>query len=1395
MGISFLFCLMLGLLPIRIIGNAWQCPHIPHNLTNDYTVKYNLSTFMAESNIQNLVTYEPANAIFVAVRNKIYILNSELQILSTVVTGPWGSNKCKICDLCPVKGPIKFEDTDNKVLVMDPSEPWLYSCGSSQHGICFQHEIEIQDDVATIRKTSCLYSADLNNPSECPDCVASPLGTRAVVVDEYASYFYIASTINRSTAETYSPKSVSIRRLKSTLDGFQNPFHSLTVLPEYQDTYPIDYVYSFNDQNYVYFLTVQRENPSSRLYHTRIVRLNMRETEVRKYREMNLDCRFPNRRKRSLGTNHGQVDFNILQAAHATKPGSKLAHDLSISDTELVLFGVFAKSRVESVVPEKYSAVCAFPMSKINEAIDAGMRKCCNLNNHDKMLRGLRFYQEAEYCPQNINLSVSLVHTTCFKKPTYITTDGYRVDLFNGRMSDVLLTSIFVTVIGEVTVAHLGTSEGRILQVVLQGSRVYTIRVANFSLGERLPVLRDVSQLHDSLLFVSGTKVFQVNQTGPGCHHFLTCLRCLKAERFMECGWCGDSCTRREECKETWDQESCPPMLTNFHPRNATLNGSTKVTLCGMGFQSRPYFSGTEGTLVNPRDYSVTVGQTNCTVLFEESLANRYTQVPHYKDFAEVLVCTLTPKGEEKMLKLQEVNVTILEKKATPFYISGSSVLKGFEFMLPKITSIHPAYGPLAGGTEIFIRGQNLLVGGTRKVMVNGLDCPLVREESQREEAIICTTPPANSVTTASVVVVIDEEPFLSPHFQYRKDPQIYYISPNCSYAGSNIFINGTNLDSVYNVKVQFESARKQSNVNVCEKPESAERLVCPSPDYSIENKAESVQGNMSILMDGALGHKAFHIRYYPTPVIYPLDHEGKLYTLNQGEDEIKVRHKGLNALARCMTISMTVGGTDCHPNVLKNEVTCQIPKHLNIPPTGLRTQICVNGNCTDLGFVAVTSSFSPVAVILGTIVATLFLCLLTFLLMKYMQRKKKSGTETLERLSSFNRGITSIPLLPSNTGYMGAAGTPNSDASGVRFGSASYTGSSDGSAVPFMRVPSYSIKNFRPQLLEEVKDVLIPEEQLIMQHDQIIGKGHFGSVYHGTYIDSSQREIRCAVKSLNRITDLEEVEEFLKEGILMKSFHHHHVLSLIGITLPREGLPLVVLPYMKHGDLRNFIRSEERNPTVKDLIGFGLQVARGMEYLAQKKFVHRDLAARNCMLDETFTVKVADFGLARDVFDKEYYSIRRHRRAKLPVKWMALESLQTQKFTTKSDVWSFGVLLWELITRGASPYPEVDPYDMTCYLLQGRRLPQPEYCPDSLYVVMLNCWTPNPEERPTFSSLIQEVEHIVACLKGEHYINLNVTYVNLNQDQPFPPSNNGVDELDSSGLSEAEVMGFHSVE
>ncbi|XP_030426305.1 macrophage-stimulating protein receptor isoform X1 [Gopherus evgoodei] len=1388
MGLSFLVCLSLGFMLTGVSFSTWQCPRIPYSATRDFTIKYDLPSFTADGPIQNIVTYKDpsgAAALFVAVRNKIYVVSPALANSSVIVTGPVGSAQCEICAQCQEPGDSrKPEDTDNVVLVMDPSEPWLYSCGTSQHGRCFQHELEIQDSLVVVSATYCLYAAQ-NSPDECSDCVASPLGTRVLVTEtSRVSYFYIASTINSSIAARYSPKSVSIRRPKATLDGFCIS-DSLSVLPEFQDSYPIDYVYSFSAQDFVYFLTVQKESPKSGSYHTRLVRLKAKEHNMGWYRELVLDCRFESKRRRrrsSDGEHKHDVAFNVLQAAHVARPGPKLAQEISVNNTDLVLFGAFAESEAESSVPRSYSAVCAFPVHQINQAIEDGMSKCCGVAQRE-LLRGLSFFQAVEYCPHNVNLSSPVVDTSCWNKPTLVTTAPYKVDLFNGNMAGVLLTSIFVMAQGNVTVAHLGTAEGRIMQVVLQRSSSYTVTLANFSLGKELPVLREVGLLQDSLLFATGNKVSQVAIIGPGCRHFLTCQRCLRAERFMRCGWCGGMCTRQVDCAALWTEKSCPPILTDFHPRSAPLHGRTRVTLCGMGFQSRRHFTAAVGSPVAGSTYRVMVGQRDCTMLPEESLDRRPPMLPHTKAAVDVLVCELELSSDQVMAGPVMVQLTIEEQmRDPPFHVSGSSSLGGFIFVVPNVTAVHPAYGPLAGGTQLSIRGRNLTVGSSWRVTLGGAECPVAGQQSPTE--IRCTSPAASNLRAVPVALWIDGEQFPAPEpFQYRPDPVLHDISPNCTYEGSTLTIQGTSLDSVYYPRIQFVDTSVVTEAKVCTGLRSPKQLVCQSPAYPFANRVESAHGNLTVLLDGSPGHRAFHLHYYPKPQILSFEHDDHKYHLKSGDDEIEIHQIGLDALVGCMSITMTVAGQDCHPSVLKNEVTCRIPRNLSLPLDGVPVQICVNGACQYLGVVVATiSPDSLTGILLGIITTFLFGCLLVFLVVKY-RRRKEMGTENLEMMVNPNGNALSFAPLPSFMDYRDVqAATPSGGFGSRHFRDASYTSSSDGSTVPLVRMPSCCVENLRPELLQEVKDVLIPEERLLTHRDRVIGKGHFGSVYHGTYRDLSEREIHCAVKSLNRITDVEEVEEFLKEGILMKSFHHPHVLSLVGVCLPCQGLPLVVLPYMKHGDLRHFIRSKERNPTVKDLIGFGLQVAQGMDYLAHMKFVHRDLAARNCMLDQTFTVKVADFGLARDVFDREYYSIRQHRQAKLPVKWMALESLQIQKFTTKSDVWSFGVLLWELLTRGAPPYPEVHPYDITHYLLSGRRLPQPEYCPDSLYAVMLSCWALSPEERPTFSALIGELECIMASLKGEHYINLNITYVNLEPGLSSPSVPGSEDELASSG-------------
>ncbi|XP_044524524.1 tyrosine-protein kinase receptor UFO [Gracilinanus agilis] len=161
-------------------------------------------------------------------------------------------------------------------------------------------------------------------------------------------------------------------------------------------------------------------------------------------------------------------------------------------------------------------------------------------------------------------------------------------------------------------------------------------------------------------------------------------------------------------------------------------------------------------------------------------------------------------------------------------------------------------------------------------------------------------------------------------------------------------------------------------------------------------------------------------------------------------------------------------------------------------------------------------------------------------------------------------------------------------------------------------------------------------------------------------------------------------------------------------------------------------------------LVKFMADIASGMDYLSTKRFIHRDLAARNCMLNENMSVCVADFGLSKKIYNGDYY--RQGRIAKMPVKWIAIESLADRVYTSKSDVWSFGVTMWEIATRGQTPYPGVENSEIYDYLRQGHRLKQPLDCLDGLYELMSRCWSLSPRDRPTFAELREELE---MTLKG----------------------------------------------
>ncbi|XP_037092343.1 fibroblast growth factor receptor 1-like [Pollicipes pollicipes] len=274
--------------------------------------------------------------------------------------------------------------------------------------------------------------------------------------------------------------------------------------------------------------------------------------------------------------------------------------------------------------------------------------------------------------------------------------------------------------------------------------------------------------------------------------------------------------------------------------------------------------------------------------------------------------------------------------------------------------------------------------------------------------------------------------------------------------------------------------------------------------------------------------------------------------------------------------------------------------------------------------------------------------------------------------------------------------------------------------------------------------------------HDRLqladcLGEGCFGRVVRARLRPAGRQThpVRVvAVKMLKEHHCDTDLMDLVSEMEMMKKVGSHvNVVSLIGACTRGSSL-MVIMEYAEHGNLLTYLRERRERaecerpfdaelPSLCDLVNFAFQVARGMEYLASRKCIHRDLAARNVLVGEDKTLKIADFGMARDVREKDYY--RKVTGGRLPVKWMAPEALSDRLYTTGSDVWSFGVLLWEIMTMGCVPYPTVSSVDeLGDWLRQGRRMARPAACPASVDDVMLDCWSLEPAERPSFGRLVQ---------------------------------------------------------
>uniref|UniRef100_A0A8C8ZG64 Tyrosine-protein kinase n=1 Tax=Prolemur simus TaxID=1328070 RepID=A0A8C8ZG64_PROSS len=269
-----------------------------------------------------------------------------------------------------------------------------------------------------------------------------------------------------------------------------------------------------------------------------------------------------------------------------------------------------------------------------------------------------------------------------------------------------------------------------------------------------------------------------------------------------------------------------------------------------------------------------------------------------------------------------------------------------------------------------------------------------------------------------------------------------------------------------------------------------------------------------------------------------------------------------------------------------------------------------------------------------------------------------------------------------------------------------------------------------------------VPKDKWALNHEDLvlgeqIGRGNFGEVFSGRLRADNTL---VAVKSCRETLPPELKAKFLQEARILKQYSHPNIVRLIGVCTQKQPI-YIVMELVQGGDFLTFLRTEGARLRVKTLLQMVGDAAAGMEYLESKCCIHRDLAARNCLVTEKNVLKISDFGMSREEADGIYAASGGLRQ--VPVKWTAPEALNYGRYSSESDVWSFGILLWETFSLGASPYPNLSNQQTREFVEKGGRLPCPELCPDAVFRLMEQCWAYEPGQRPNFSTICQELYSI----------------------------------------------------
>ncbi|XP_071961209.1 hepatocyte growth factor receptor-like [Antedon mediterranea] len=1326
-----------------------------------------------EGDLNHIIVHNQTGRVYVGAVNGIFQLSNNMQFEFEYKTGPQLENvKC-----LPEKECSYFEaakENINKILLIDYEKQFLLECGSAIQGTCKIHSLTMINPIEDH-----IYSSDNIEYDfvATEGSVVAFFGPAPPNQEQDSSLgLYVGATRQTERPDEYiTQKAVSTKRLHLTNGryNFQYAYYDdssmvhsyIDLLPTYADEYKINYVHGFSHDGFSYFLTVQRRAVDSNSYETRIVRICQNDRGYYSYTEMPLKCENGNKTR----------NYNILQAAYFGPVGEDLTGYLELDDNDVdlnVILGVFAENVNRTTdVPSNNTAVCAFTMKMIATKFRKGIQKCYD----GRDTQGLRFLSQDAVCMSSMATINNQFCGDSLNSPIQIGSSYSEIDLLQGGGRGVSLSSINAMTYDRRTIAVMGTKNGQLLHYILRERNEgrnppprgvnppgIVTPYRNQTMDPPGPIIQDMPFSLDMESIYVGTpqNLFQVPIND--CSQYPDCSTCVTTEDPIICGWCGDYCSSQNECfgaGVVWSQAACLPAIYEISPLSGPLGGGTELIISG-------------------DNLGVGVNMTRGTHAINLPGGVICTPIPE-KSELHVITC-ITAAVDEPTKGIVTVSINV-NSDLIPYTITGIALSEmTFSYVDPNIEGFNPPYGPISGGTNLQIYGSDLTAGNSRLIKIGGMECTII---SEVETMATCITEgiPEMVSTSSEINIVFDTytSKYSTEQYHYIDDPVITNMNPKISILSGGLPLNvyGSNLHIIMEPKIivtVYLGTEYQEYNSPCTTNSNGTQMTCISPDISrsqVETPTEvdiafildNVDNAMQIMNttanDTETDFDILQMTYVTDPIYYQFEDKNSVRQLKDNTYPLEIMGNHLNLAATRDDVQVKVDEQACNVTQLTNTVlTCQ-PPHFDQDTTeehpvtvtvgNLRYEV---GSLQYFGEVDTGPEYWHYILIAASSFIVIFVVILVLMLL-YKRRMRSKYLEANEPAVHYRPEAYRVDPSSSNTNgtiveeQNPLLNTPSKN---------SYTENPS-----FRQRENKSLLSvISAEMRLQIEEITIPEDNFVIE--TLIGKGHFGSVYQGSHKTQSGQVNDIAIKCLLPGSSQTEMVHFLEEGMIMKDFKHENVLALIGVCINKEGIPLVILPFMKHGDLLMYIRDPVYDLTARELLTFGLHIARGMSYLTGLKFVHRDLAARNCMLDETLTVKVADFGLSRDIYERDYYSAK-DKNAKLPVRWMALECLERNIYNTKTDVWSFGVVLWELLTRGITPYPAVDNWDIGRFLAQGRRLPQPQFCPDEVYHVMQQCWGFSPQGRPNFEELSKKLSIILESSPASPTTKDTYVYVNVN--------------------------------